>query len=67
MPDVVRIARDRRAELAADLDRLDEFIRTAEELISREEGRHARSAAEFFQARFNSGEVLPPAASPRRF
>lgn len=63
MPDVVRMARERRDELNKQVSELDEFIRMADELITREEARPKVTEAEFFQARFNSGEVLPPVRS----
>ena len=59
MIDVLRLARKRRDELSRELAGLDDFVRTAEELLSDERRRRPEPRVNPFQARFNSGEVLP--------
>lgn len=59
MIDVLRLARERRDELSRELAVLDDFVRTAEELITDERRRRPELKVNPFQARFNSGEVLP--------
>lgn len=59
MIDVLRLARERRDELSRELAGLDDFVRTAEELISDDRRRRSAPRVNPFQARFNSGEVLP--------
>ena len=60
MADVLRLAQDKREELASELASLDEFVRMAEELLTGERKRRSVPEVDPFQARFNSGEVLPP-------
>jgi hypothetical protein len=60
MVDVLRLARSRREELSGELAALDDFVRMAEELLTRARPRKAVPEVDPFQAMFNSGEVLPP-------
>lgn len=60
MTDVLRIALEHRERLQGEVQKLDEFIRMAEELITGGQNRRAGPEVDPFQARFNSGEVLPP-------
>ncbi len=54
------LARTRRDELSRELAGLDDFVRTAEWLLTSDPGRDATPQVDPFQALFNSGEVLPP-------
>lgn len=61
MIDVLRLALVRRDQLSQELAELDRFVRMAEELL-RSSGRTQEvPEVDPLQARFNSGEVLPPA------
>ena len=65
MTDVLKIALSRRDELNGEIRELDDFIRMAERLIGQDRDARAAPRVDPVQARFNSGEVLPPASGDR--
>ena len=60
MVDLLLLALTRRDELSRELEGLDDFVRTAEWLLTGDQARPAPPRVDPFQALFNSGEVLPP-------